>query len=182
MQKHQRGVTLVELIMTLVIIGSMLTIGLPSFFEFTQRARMTSGKNELLSALNYARSNAATSGSETVLCPSVDQVHCADSMNWHQGWILFVDVNRDDKRNENETILSVGQNLSKDLAIVSSQGRKKVVYRTDGSAMGTNLTFTFCDRRGVKSASTLVVNNGGRARQGTASPEQATRACSAFQS
>jgi len=180
MQKQQRGVTLIELIMSVALIGSLLTMGLPSFFNFTQRTQMVTAKNELLSVLQYARSTAVTSGKEVVLCPTIDQENCADSMSWHQGWILFADENRNDKRDGSETVLSVGGDVSKDLVIVSSQGRKKVVYRTDGSATGTNLTFTFCDRRGAESATTLVVNNGGRVRQGVPTTHQAATACSSL--
>src|SRR5262249_46760966 len=67
------------------------------------------------------------------------------------------------------------------MAIATTAGREHITYRADGSATGTNLTFTLCDQRGPKHASTVVVSNTGRARHGPATPDEAAAACAGLQ-
>jgi type IV fimbrial biogenesis protein FimT len=171
-----RGFTLIELIFTTAVIGMLCAISLPALGSLTQRSQSRAANDTLVTALNLARSSAVNRGSEIVLCPSADQKHCDDGIWWQQGWIVFHDLDRNGTRNGDEAILSVVQ-AQHDMAIASSVGRDHLIYRSDGSATGTNLTFTLCDRRGSAHASTIVVSNSGRPRQGTPTKAQAAAAC-----
>jgi prepilin-type N-terminal cleavage/methylation domain-containing protein len=55
----RNGFTLYELLITLLIVGMVLTLGIPNFTEFTRNSRMTATANDLHSALQLARSEAA---------------------------------------------------------------------------------------------------------------------------
>ena len=172
----QRGVTLIELVFTAAIVATLCAISLPALGSLVQGSRSRAANNTLITALNLARSSAVTRGSEIVLCPSADQKHCDDSIWWQQGWIVFQDLDRNGTRSVDEPILHIVE-PQPGMAIASSIGRDHVTYRIDGSATGTNLTFTLCDRRGSAHASTIVVSNSGRPRQGTATKAQAAAAC-----
>jgi type IV fimbrial biogenesis protein FimT len=178
--EKSRGFTLIELIFVIAIAAILCAISLPALGSLMQSSQSRSAYNQLLTALNLARSAAVARGNEVVLCPSADQSHCDESLWWQHGWIAFQDSDRNGKRNGNEPLLAVAQALP-GVAVASSAGREHVTYRTDGSATGTNLTFTLCDRRGADSASTIVVSNSGRPRQGPATKAQAIAACAGLQ-
>ena len=54
--KKQNGFTLVELMIGLAIAAIVLSIGVPSFGDLMRNNRMTTQVNELVGALNLARS------------------------------------------------------------------------------------------------------------------------------
>ena len=174
--KNFHGFTLIEFIFATAILATLCAVSLPALGSLTQSTRSRAASNSLITALNLARSSAVSRSSEIVLCPSADQNHCDDGIWWQQGWIVFQDRDRNGARNANEPIINVVPAQS-GMAIASSIGRDHVTYRIDGSATGTNLTFTVCDHRGSTHASTIVVSNSGRPRQGTATKAQAAAAC-----
>ena len=63
-------------------------------------------------------------------------------------------------RDEDEPLLEVVDSQP-GIAIATSSGRKFVRYRPDGSASGTDLTYTICDRRGAGEAAAVIVSNPG---------------------
>lgn len=90
----QSGFTLVELMITLAIAAILLTIGVPSFNTLMQNSRLTTSTNDLIGALNLARSEAVTRELRVTVCKSADQATCNTSVTgWQQGWIVFTDEN-----------------------------------------------------------------------------------------
>ena len=174
--KRVHGFTLIEFIFATAILATLCAVSLPALGSLTQSSRSRAANNTLITALNLARSGAVSRGGEIVLCPSADQNHCDDGIWWQHGWIVFQDLDRNGRRNGDEPIINITP-AQPGIAIASSSGREHVTYRIDGSSAGTNLTFTLCDHRGSTYASTIVVSNSGRARQGTATTAQATTAC-----
>ncbi|MCZ6761931.1 MAG: prepilin-type N-terminal cleavage/methylation domain-containing protein, partial [Gammaproteobacteria bacterium] len=55
---ENRGFTLLELMITLLIAGIILSIGVPSFRGVMQNQRMTTATNEMVMSLNLAKSEA----------------------------------------------------------------------------------------------------------------------------
>lgn len=92
MKKHS-GFTLVELLITLIIVSILLAIGLPSLKSFLQGNQLVAGTNELLSAIHIARSEAIKLQTSVTICGSTNGTSCTDpaTNNWEDGWIVFVD-------------------------------------------------------------------------------------------
>lgn len=61
-RKKQNGFTLIELMIVLVVAGVLLAIGIPSFQQMIKSNRLTVTTNELIGAINFARSEAAKRG------------------------------------------------------------------------------------------------------------------------
>ena len=90
MNKHS-GFTLIELMITLAIVGILLTVGVPSLKTFMQGNQLIASSNELVSALHVARSEAIKLNSRVSICESSNGTSCSNTGSWKNGWIVFVD-------------------------------------------------------------------------------------------
>lgn len=95
MKKHrQKGFTLYELLITVLIIGVILTFGVPNLSDFTQNSRVTALANDLHGSFYLARSEAARAKQNVTICASADPFDPAASCNgtsFEEGWIIFLD-------------------------------------------------------------------------------------------
>lgn len=178
-QPAQRGITLIELVFTIAVALVLCAVALPSLHRLMQSSRAGAAYNAMIASLNLARGRAVARQVAVVVCPSTDQRTCDGGYFWQAGWIVFEDTDHNAQRASNERLVEAVPART-GIAIASSTGRRHVTYRGDGSATGTNLTLTFCDHRDAKRVRTIVVNNGGRPRQGRASHAKAAVACAAL--
>lgn len=59
---HQSGFSLIELMVTIVVSVILITVGIPSFASFFESTRLTTESNNLIIAMNLARSEAVKRG------------------------------------------------------------------------------------------------------------------------
>ncbi len=92
--RNQSGFTLYELLITIVIIGIVLSVGIPNFGVFTQNSRITSTANDLHSSFHLGRSEAARSKSNITICASANSMDAAATCGgtFNDGWIIFIDL------------------------------------------------------------------------------------------
>lgn len=173
MTNNARGFTLIELLMTLAVFAILTACAMPAFGSLISSTGARASRSDLVAALNTARILAASKSAYVVVCPSADGQYCGRTTEWQHGWLIFVDADHDDVRDGSEELLAVGQQQPDGVAILSTAGRRHVDYRPDGSATGSNVTFTVCDRRGAEDATALVINNAGRVRSGEPTPAAA---------
>lgn len=95
--KKCTGFTLVEIMITLIIVSILLTVGVPSLQSFFQGNNLVAATNELLSAIHVARSEAIKLQTRVTICESSNGTSCTNPANndWEDGWIVFVDSNSD---------------------------------------------------------------------------------------
>jgi type IV fimbrial biogenesis protein FimT len=91
--RTQAGFTLYELLITVLIIGVILTFAVPNMQDFTRNSRMTSTANDLHAAFHLARSESSRAKSNITICPSADGASCGGT--WEDGYIVFVDDDGD---------------------------------------------------------------------------------------
>ena len=171
-----RGFSLIECLMVVAVIAALCASSLPTFAAVSANSRARSTHDALIASLNLARNAAVTRGDDVVVCPSSDLVRCDAAPWWQHGWIVFQDSNHNARHDPGEPLFQVEQPHAA-VALATSTGREHVTYRLDGSATGTNLTFTLCDTRGPAHASSVVVNNSGRPRRGVPTAAEANAAC-----
>jgi type IV fimbrial biogenesis protein FimT len=95
-----RGFTLIELMMSLVVLAIIVALGAPALMSFVVQGRMTSQINDLLADVSLARNEAASRGVRVVICASTNSTSasatCSTSVSdWTNGRIVFVDVDGD---------------------------------------------------------------------------------------
>ncbi len=89
----QGGFTLIELMVSLSILGILLSIASGGFSSMMASARQRVLGNDLLRDLHLTRSEAIRRGQRVVMCVATSPEKCAISGGWHQGWLMFVDTN-----------------------------------------------------------------------------------------
>lgn len=107
-KRTETGFTLYELMITLLIVGIVLTVGIPNLTEFTSNSRISTAANDIHAAFQIARSEAARSKANVTICASNnstdDDADCQGT--WEEGFIVFLDLNGDISRSgAGETVL-----------------------------------------------------------------------------
>ena len=96
--RTQRGFTVYELMITLLVAGIILVIGVPNITEFTRNSRISATANDLHSSFLLARSEAARAKSNVTICSSANSMDAnpqCDGGPFDDGWIIFVDADGD---------------------------------------------------------------------------------------
>jgi type IV fimbrial biogenesis protein FimT len=88
---RQSGLTLVELMTTLLVLAIVLGLGVPAFRNVVDTNRMAAAVNEFVASVHFARSEAVKRQSNTTLCASRDGSGCDDTAGLRDGWVVFVD-------------------------------------------------------------------------------------------
>lgn len=85
---YKQAFTLIEVLVTVVIVGVMAGIGLPSFNQTIKNSRLTTNANNLIASLNLARSEAIKRNVRVYIERKGDT-----SQSWDSGWNVFVEGN-----------------------------------------------------------------------------------------
>jgi type IV fimbrial biogenesis protein FimT len=70
----KQGVTFVEMLIVFIVAGLVMAMGLPRFHSVVERNGVTSAREQVLSALNTARSTAVRRGANTTFNASGNEV------------------------------------------------------------------------------------------------------------
>jgi len=167
--RASRGITLIELIATVAIAGILLGSAVPKLGKFIARQRLSAAANELIAALHLSRTIAVTRQRQTALCPSTDHIHCDREPDWAAGWLIFDDHNRNREHDPGEAILRAHGQID-GIRISTPRSRRRIRYLPDGSAPGTNVTFTVCSTRSSLPGTAFILSNTGRVRHSATAP------------
>ena len=153
----QNGFTLYELLITVLVIGVVLTLGVPNMAEFTRNSRITATANDLHSSFQLGRSEAARSRANVTVCASNNSgdpaPDCAGTFD--DGWIVFVDTNGDITRDAADVVLRRYPAIDTTIDITTNVGATYFGFaatglgRGDVPGAGTALSAArICDSRG----------------------------------
>ena len=156
--RNQRGFTLYELLVTVLVMGVIFGFGVPNLLEFARNNRMAATVNDLVGALSLARSEAVSGRVRVTLCaspePVVDAPSCdadASDPDSEGGYIAWVDTDGDAVVDAGERLL-LQRDDPQDITVLADSGY--VQFGVNGSvvnAVGAGAPLTqilFCDTRG----------------------------------
>lgn len=133
----QRGLTLIELMIGLAVLGVVLALAAPSFEQSINGNRLSSAAAEMVGALQLARSEAVRNNRRVVVCRSDDGSACSTTNASWNGWIVFVDTDRDGVRDGTEPVVKAGT-IENDVRLLPSAAivglSQSITFRGDGTA------------------------------------------------
>ena len=163
----QKGMTLIELLITSTIIVALTSIAIPSFQRLKMQQQSYQVYSVLVSALNFTRSSAITSKITTTLCPNHNNVECGK--DWTNGILIFTDRNQDGKFDVGaDEILKITAKPHHPHSLKwSSFGNRPFIrYSPLGHTLNQNGTFVYCPKDGNSLyAQAIIVNRTGRIRR-----------------
>ena len=114
-----RGFTLIELMVTVTVVGILTMIAAPSFSTAIINNRLSNYANNFIAAVQLARSEATKRNATVQICrraratDSATTPSCASSGSWQAGWFVWVDTSGDGNLQASE-ILREQEALSTD--------------------------------------------------------------------
>jgi len=160
---HQRGVTLVELLVAIAILTLVLSLGSVSFQSLIERRQQSQALTDLYHLFQKGRNSAITRGSMVTICPLDDHEVC--STDWNRPIQVFLDpANERELTNETEVLYTIPAPKAGHLDARPSW-KSYFQFRRNGTSHGTLGNITYCPQSGDnRNAGRLLMNMGGRLR------------------
>jgi prepilin-type N-terminal cleavage/methylation domain-containing protein len=151
-RKRAGGFTLIELMVTMSVAALLAAIAIPGFTSMAQGERRVAEVNDLVLALNYARSEAVKQDSTT-------GVNVIANGTWNGGWSVCC-------TSTGATVTAISSLDSRTTLTASIGGVSPVAVTFSGNGaqlapLGAVL-FTFCDSRGPSAATAVEVSPQGK--------------------
>lgn len=162
--KKTQGFTLLELVVSFVLISIIMIYGLSSFNTYMEQTRADMRIMQLYSALAFIRNDVFSTHEAGVICPSADKQSCGG--DWSGDLIVFLDDNQNHTLDEGETLLRIIQPTTGGTLTWQGFGSSKyLMFLPYGLTNQQNGTFFYCSPAEQKKiARGIIVNKSGRAR------------------
>jgi type IV fimbrial biogenesis protein FimT len=158
---NQRGFTLWELLVAMLIVGVVMGIGVPNFSAFVRNGDMAAAVNGVVSALHLSRTEAVKRQLPVTLCGSSTPLAAAPACDGGTGgYFAFIDVDDTDGDliADGDGVFDAGEEIllqrDRPAATITTSvnpGTVSVTYRPDGfidADLNPFNTLLFCDDRG----------------------------------
>lgn len=170
--KKIAGFTLIELMITLLVLAVVAGMAVPSMQTMMKNNKQTSRINQLAGLLNFARSEAVNQRQIVSACASSDGASC-DTNEWELGGLIFrgnaattaPDADSILRVIEPQAAGSTLRRISDQSAAPAGFNASYIRYDSTGRLLpGETGSFVLCDDRGEGNAKGLLINSTGQTR------------------
>jgi len=105
LRKIISGISLLELLICLAILALIYLVASPSLTQLSAQLEYRNLFSAFQQQIHAARNQALISNQDVVICSSSDMLNCK-KQQWAIGLIVYIDLNKDRQRNNNEIIIS----------------------------------------------------------------------------
>ena len=156
LKMKQTGFTLIELMVTLVVLGILLGIGIPSFNSVIESNKLRSVTHSLNSATQLARSEALDRRTDAAVCrANAAFTACDFDADWSNGWLVATQQGTDFETAADVTVVRVWEAVG----LVVSGATDGFIFDQTGRATESGTLFIKND----SGCRNLTVNTSGSA-------------------
>lgn len=151
MLKKNKGFTLIELMVTVAIVGILLGLGVPSLTNYLKDRRIENQTRALFARFQAARYEAVSRGQIVALEQTGGSLR------------MFVDVNGDGNFDGGDTLLKLWDDDFAGIDVDVTDDLSLISFRANGMLnSGGIIQLALCDDRGVNSGQLLTLNIAGQ--------------------
>jgi type IV fimbrial biogenesis protein FimT len=165
--KKNSGFTLLELLITLTLIGIVTAFAIPAMTEFSKNDRLITNINSMIGHLAYARSEAVKRSVQVVMCVSSDtdtpNPSCTGG-NWEDGWLVYIDADASNTFDAGEEIIKAHAALEGQNRLIPVGVDPQIIYDNRGFLAGNTGSIQLCDGRTGPHGKTIRITTTGRVR------------------
>lgn len=160
---NQNGIGMIEMIAVLLSMAVLGAIATPSLIALRDAQITRALMLDVSSHLAMTRSAAITHGVDALMCPLGNDRQCADTHDWSQGWLIYLDPDGNRLPDRDSDIIFGYETRNADRTRLStSKGRERIRYLSSGRTVASNATFYICSGSSLKGR--IIINMGGRVR------------------
>ncbi|GAA66771.1 MULTISPECIES: GspH/FimT family pseudopilin [Pseudoalteromonas] len=170
MKNKQNGFTLLELMVTVAIVGIIASIAIWNSSDMLEENRAENFLLELKRNISYARSQAASTDEIVVICAAQhgevknqnDTMQCRNRWDRNKIIIVFIDGDNSGQYNSStDSLLRVMEKISLNDKIKYTGNDRRLRFNTSGRITTNPGDFVFCPNNGSENNKALTVSQSG---------------------
>jgi type IV fimbrial biogenesis protein FimT len=163
------GFTLIELIVTVTIIGVLAAIAAPAMTNIVKNQRITSQTNDFIADVSFAKSEAVKRGANIVICAAIAAggACAAPTANYSTGRLVYVDNDNSNTFNAGDQILrqrSPQEGTTNTLMAIGGNVAPIIFTLRGILTPGSPTNFAVCDDRGPNLGREIQISTTGLSR------------------